>query len=387
MTTEVAAPSALSGRVTSLDAIRGVAVLGILVMNVASFGLVDTAYIRLDFDGTETALDWLIGVFGEIVVDQKFMGLFSMLFGAGIVLFADRAAMKSSRPILLSLWRNLLLLIFGIAHTLIWEGDVLVIYALCAPILIAARRAPPVALAVVGTALVLASGLAAAWAQTTVDPDGAELGWYWVNEDDPSGAVSLFLLIDGFGRAIGMMLIGVALYRSGYLHGRFPASFYRKVALVGIAVGWAFAALGVAIAIGSDFSNDIALLHLIPNTVGMIPAVLGYSAVIILWDAGNEGQVAQRIRAAGQMALTNYLTQTLLSALVLWVLLDGIDFTRTLLFIWVLLVWAAQLAWSQPWLERFRFGPFEWLWRTATYWRVQPLRRPPADLSAAGVEA
>jgi uncharacterized protein len=131
--TPEAAPVSPRARITNLDTVRGVAVLGILTMNVVSFGLVATApYFNLSAGGSETWVDWLIGGGGEILADQKFMGLFSMLFGAGIVLFADRAEAKGRRPALFSLWRNFLLLLIGIAHTLIWDGDILVIYALCA---------------------------------------------------------------------------------------------------------------------------------------------------------------------------------------------------------------------------------------------------------------
>ena len=98
-------------RNTYLDLIRGVAVLGILVMNVVSYGLGTGPYFNLSAGGSKTWLDWLIGGFGEVFVDQKFMGLFSVLFGVGIALFCDRAAEKTRRPALLSLWRNLLLLV------------------------------------------------------------------------------------------------------------------------------------------------------------------------------------------------------------------------------------------------------------------------------------
>ena len=112
-------PVRAGGRNTYLDLIRGVAVLGILVMNVVSFGLGPGPYFNLSAGGSKTWLDWVIGAFGEVFVDQKFMGLFSLLFGAGIALFCDRASAKTERPTRLSLWRNLLLLalIFHVSDT------------------------------------------------------------------------------------------------------------------------------------------------------------------------------------------------------------------------------------------------------------------------------
>ena len=108
-----------SARITSLDLVRGVAVLGILLMNVVSFKLGQVAYWNLSAGGSETWLDWSIAVFGEIFVDQKFMGLFSLLFGAGIMLFIDRASLRERRPVLLNLWRNGLLLGIGLLHMLL----------------------------------------------------------------------------------------------------------------------------------------------------------------------------------------------------------------------------------------------------------------------------
>ena len=117
-----AGPIEETGRITNLDALRGVAVFGILLMNAVSYGLEPAAYFNISL-ANDTPLDWIIGVFGEVFVDQRFMGVFSLLFGAGIVLFADRADAKGNRGGWLSLWRNLLLLGIGLLHMWLWgEG-------------------------------------------------------------------------------------------------------------------------------------------------------------------------------------------------------------------------------------------------------------------------
>ena len=116
----IAAPVAESARITSLDLVRGVAVLGILLMNVVHFKFGRTPYLNLSAGGSESWLDWVVGIGGEILVDQKFMGIFSLLFGAGILLFIERAEARGGRPVLLNLWRNALLLGIGILHTLLW---------------------------------------------------------------------------------------------------------------------------------------------------------------------------------------------------------------------------------------------------------------------------
>ena len=157
MTTTHPAPTVSTGRITNLDTVRGVATLGILVMNAVSYGLPEAAYFNLDAAGSDTWLDWIVGVAGEILVDQKTMALFSLLFGAGIVVFADRAEAKGNRPVRLSLWRNLLLLAIGLGHTVLWEGDILVVYALCSPVLLALRKRSPRLLLTLGSTMVLAT--------------------------------------------------------------------------------------------------------------------------------------------------------------------------------------------------------------------------------------
>lgn len=370
-----AAPTGDAARNTSLDLIRGIAVLGILVMNAVSFGLADAAYDNISVDGMDTWLDWVVGVAGEIFVDQKFMGLFSALFGAGIVLFADRAEAKGRRPVALSLWRNFLLLIIGLLHTLLWEGDVLVVYALASPFLIMMRRLRPRTLFTIGGLAVLTSPVLAVLAQSGVGPDGAGLGSLWGVDGPMSDDVELFTLADYFLRAVGLMLIGVGLYRTDVITGKRSRDFYRRLAVWGLGIGIPVAGAGVALVAAADFAPSVALVGLIPNTLATIPIVLGYIGLIVLWNMAARSALKVRLEAAGRMALTNYLTQTVLGVSILTVLLADVDLTRSMIAVFVVGVWVLQLWWSKAWLDRFRFGPAEWLWRCATYRRWQPLRR------------
>ena len=369
-----AGPVPAQGRITHLDALRGVAVLGILVMNAVSYGLEPAAYFNLSA-ANSTPLDWIIGVLGEIAVDQKFMGIFSILFGAGIVLFADRAADKGAGPGRLSLWRNLLLLGIGVLHMALWDGDILVVYAVAAPFLILARRLPPRLLFGAGAGIYLVAPILSALFQTGIDAGGRPLGEIWLSEGDTSDAIWFYLGFHAFLRATGMMLIGVALYRSGVLSGQRPRGWYRRMAFLGLGVGLPLAGLGVLIGVRNDFAPNTALFSMIPNTLGTIPASLGWISLIILWNMRAPTALHGRVRALGQMALTNYLTQTVLGILALRVALGGVGLTRTAVLGFIVVVWALQLWWSQAWLSRFRFGPCEWLWRVATYRRMQPLRR------------
>ena len=173
-----------SARITSLDLIRGVAVLGILLMNAVSFGLGTAPAFNLSAGGSETWLDWAIGVFGEVFIDQKFMALFSMLFGAGMVLFIDRAAQKGKRAVLLNLWRNVLLLLIGALHFWLWDGDVLMIYAVSSVFLLALRKLPNRALIAIGLIVFGLSVAATLWAQQLADAPGTSLAGLWTPGDD-----------------------------------------------------------------------------------------------------------------------------------------------------------------------------------------------------------
>ncbi len=370
-----ARPISLGGRNTYLDLIRGVALLGIVVMNAVSYGLGPGPYFNLSAGGSDTWLDWLVGAFGEVFVDQKFMGLFSLLFGAGIALFCDRAAARTRRPALLSLWRNLLLLGIGLLHLELWEGDILIGYALVSPIIIGLRNRRPRTLLILGGATLLLSPVAAVLFQASIPGDGSGLGGFWTAGVEDGATASWFIVTDFLSRAVGMMLIGVALYRNGVITGERSTAFYRRMARTGLGVGLPLAAIGLAWVAARDFSPDVAFVGTIPNTLGTAPAVLGYTGLIILWNRQPETDLHRRLCSVGRMALTNYLTQTVLGVLALRYVLAEADLTRTMLVGFIGMVWAAQLWWSKAWLDRFRYGPAEWLWRIATYRRGQRLRR------------
>jgi len=377
-----AGPVGESSRITSLDLVRGVAVLGILLMNAVHFKFGRVPYLNLSAGGSESWLDWAVGIGGEIFVDQKFMGLFSLLFGAGILLFIERAEAKGGRPVLLNLWRNALLLGIGILHGLLWEGDVLIVYAVSALFLIALRRLPGPWLIGIGAGVFALSIPVLLLMQAVTNATDVALSGVWTPSrgDDVdfaglNGAVLGLSIMGYFLRGLGMILMGAGLYRLGFMQGDWSARTYRLVAGVGIGVGLPLAAAGALVTALGDYSRDVAFIGQVPNTLGTIPASLGYMSLIVLWNRGPDSALKQRFRAVGRMALTNYLTQTVLGVLVLTVILDAAPVNRAGILLFVLAVWSLQLWWSQAWMQRFRFGPAEWLWRVATYRRGQALRR------------
>ena len=376
-------PVAESDRILSLDLIRGVAVLGILLMNAVSFAYGMVPYRNISVAGSDTGLDWAIAILGEILVDQKFMGIFSLLFGAGIFLFIERAARREKRPTLLNAWRNILLLIMGLIHMAVWEGDVLTAYAISAFVLLLLRRLPSRAMIVLGVLIFLASVIPSFALQNWVNTTDVPLDGIWLLPDGgsmPSGtdyeALSGVLALGYLIRALGLILVGAGLYKTGFMQGALSDRFYQRMAIGGLAIGLTLATIGVVITHAADYGRNVAFIGEIPNTLGTIPASLGYMGLIILWQRTRGlAWLKERFIAVGRMALTNYLAQTVLGVLILTHLLADVEIGRAGVLLFVLAVWALQLWWSPVWLSRFRFGPMEWAWRTGTYRQRQPLRR------------
>ena len=249
-----------SERIVSLDLIRGVAVLGILLMNAVAFNFGSAPHFNLSVGGSESWLDWVVGVAGEVFVDQKFMGLFSLLFGAGMILFIDRASKRGRRAVMLNLWRNALLLLIGIVHGLIWEGDVLTAYAVASVFLVAMRKLPNWALVSAGVVAFALSVGCALVAQNIANTTDASLAGFWTpGEYSTEEIVGLPVLLGFFLRALGLILIGAGLYRAGFMDGGLPGRTYRLTAMVGLGVGLPLAAAGVVVTAASDYSREIAL--------------------------------------------------------------------------------------------------------------------------------
>jgi uncharacterized protein len=363
-------------RITSLDTIRGIAVLGILLINIVYFFLGDAACYNISASGITGPLDWVVGALGEVFAQQKFMGIFSLLFGTSVVLFANRAEAKGKSAINFSLRRFGWLFIIGLIHVAFSEVDILVVYALCAPIVLLLRNQPPTRLIIFGVALVLSMSVAAILTQATVGPMGDGLGYVWFSDasaDDTALPVASFEVADFFLRALGMMLIGAAFYRLGIVTGERSVAWYRRAAVIGIGLGLPLTVAGTVWMFATNFSPSVALVGSIPNRLATIPIVVGYISLIVLWDHANTTWMHRRIRAVGRMALTNYLMQT---ALVLTFMSAGFEgpYSRSELLVLVLGVWALQLTWSEPWLKYYRFGPMEWIWRLATYGQWLPNR-------------
>ena len=361
-----------SQRITHLDTVRGVAVMGILIMNAVSFFFVGAAYFDISSPENKTILDWLVGGFGEVFADQKFMALFSILFGASVLLFCERAAAKGHSPVRLSLWRNFLLLLMGLFHESIWEGDILFVYACCAPVLLLCRKLPPTLLISVGTLLYLSPIIVSGLAVSVVDPAAFLEVWGSLSIKNPSSDVDLVLLglmYDVFARAMGMMFIGMGLYANGMLiHANASDALFKR-SLCLVALGALLSGVGLAWTATQNFSPTAIVQGNIANTVGTVPMALGYLGLLMWWNEKTSGVLINRIRALGKTALTNYIGQTVV-CVVLASLLPNEWLSRTTVFLLIIVIWWAQLYLAEKWLKRYRFGPLEYLWRCATYRRL-----------------
>ena len=397
---------ATSDRISQLDILRGVALLGILTMNMISFGLPGVFYVNPAALGPLHGLDHAAFLFSEVFANEKFMGMFSVLFGAGVVLFTDRIRSKGKSEAAWHYRRNFWLLLFGLAHAyLLWNGDILVTYAVCSTWLFLFRnwsvRGLLIAAGIFLGLLMLANlfynwsmpdwtseeieGLRAWW-----NPDAAtiaeEVNAYrgsWLDQmtQRVPGALAIQVGYMPFlaPMATAMMLLGMALYKAGILTGQRNRRWNGRLALIGLGLGTLISVIGVWQNEAAGWSMEFSFFSgTVLRTLGMVPLVLGYIGGILWLCEGRVGPwMERRLAPVGRMALTNYLTQTILATTVMYG--HGLGWYHTMgraeLWLVILPIWGLQLLWSKWWMDRFRFGPFEWLWRTATYWKAQPMRR------------
>lgn len=408
--------STSSVRIGSLDLIRGVAVLGILAANIVAFGQPFTAYMWPDaFTTGRSALDDTLWVAQFVLVDGKMRALFTLLFGAGMMLFMERAwARGSSRW--LQVRRLFWLLLFGLIHYfLIWKGDILTYYALtgllallfvklkaktqlmlgiCSFVigaLIYAGMMVPlhfIADTPFGESAAMADvreGLDAGKAEALADDDielslistGDYSGYVAHNLSDhtfdPFVNLALFIL-----ETFPLMLIGMALYKKGFFESEKDAPAKRKWGWTGLLVGGLLSLLIAlwAMATGFTYYGTLAAF------VGLSPLprlmmALGLAALLVVSTPSATGWLGQRLSAAGRAAFSNYLGTSLVMIAVFhgWGLGLFGELARAQLYLVMLGAWVLMLLWSKPWLDRFRFGPLEWLWRCLTYGKIVALGR------------
>ncbi|WP_294016574.1 DUF418 domain-containing protein [Sphingomonas sp.] len=395
----------------TLDTVRGVAVLGILLLNIIAFAMPMAAYFNPAAYGGAEGID--LGVwFGNFVLfDGKMRGLFSFLFGASTLLVIERATAKGESAAKVHYARMIWLLVFGLIHLwAIWFGDILSHYALIGMIAFFFRNARVKTLLIVGCILlvmqVLVSAffpLAAAMIQAMPGKPGmaeAALGFErgfgrpaadWLTEQvaihrggwwqiaverfKEARWLPLVGLIQYGWETLAYMLFGMAALRNGMLTGGWERKRYWRWVAIGFGIGIPFYTALALWMVRSDFSLLSVTTAVLPATVPVRPLmIMGWASLIVLLMRPG-GFLTDRLAAAGRMAFTNYLMTSVICTTVFYGY--GLAFygalSRAEVYLVVLAVWALILLWSKPWLERFAYGPLEWVWRSLARGRLQPL--------------
>lgn len=421
---QVSAPISDSQRIASLDVLRGFALLGILLLNIIGFGFIASAYVApsLTIHSTADLVAWLLV---ELTAEGAMRGLFSILFGAGVVLFLGR---DNSGRGWLHVKRTFWLLIFGLinGYLLLWTGDILVTYALCGFILFFVRN-------VSGKRLFISSCVI--FALLTLQNAGMHLGleylegsaekvetlktqgkpipedlkaadadwrefadeylpstqkiseevsargesyasaFNWTLEHNTEillGSIWFIMLPD----ALAAMLLGMALFKLGVLQGRLDLTVYRNMAIYGMLVGLminTYEAWGAYI---GDFQILASFGPISPTYhLGRMALAIGWIGIIMLLL--RNFKIGSRLAAVGRMALTNYLMHSLICLFIFTGAGFGLinQLARWQLYGVVLAIWIVQLYLSPWWLARYRYGPLEWLWRALTYGNLPQFKR------------
>lgn len=368
-------------RIVQLDLIRGVALLGIFVINITLFAYSETGQIEFyrQLGGYFPSMENGLGSFlyGHLMLttysliqalfSQKMMTLFSFLFGASIILMTEKLDQKGANSLSVFYRRNFWLMVIGTLHLLVWYGDILFVYALSGFLLYPLRKLKAKALICLSIPfytvciLYLGPALGAHYYDSSTGETDSELSF------DQLKIIKYFML------SLANMLTGMALYKVGYILGKSSNKVYCNWAIWGLIFGLVLQGLALfleAYGVFVDLNNLASILQ-----------ALSYIGIIVLWSQSNKLLWLQvRLQAIGRAALTHYLLQTLISVLLFYPLFLNfraleLDLLQQVLV--VLGVWGLQLFIGKILMDKFKFGPVEWLWRSLYYWQIQPFRREP----------
>ena len=370
-------------RNVTLDFVRGVAILGILLLNISAFGLPKAAYLNPAWSGSASLSDAWTWALLDLLAQVKFLTLFALLFGAGLQLLLPRGKRWIQS-------RLTLLALLGFIHGLFfWDGDILLAYALVG--LVSWRMVREahhvkslfntgVVLYLTGIAvLVLLGMISGTAANRSWAPDAANLQYeqYWklhggmeaVSNRADMLSDNLLALGAQYGwQLAGVMLMGAALMRSGWLKGQFSLRHYRRTGALLVAAGMAvhLPAIFAQWYLAWDYRWCAFLLQA-PRELSAPLQAIGYAALAWgYWPQLCRFRLVGAIACVGRMALTNYLLQTLICTTLFYHLGLFMRFDRLQLLAFVPPIWAVNLLVSSLWLRRFRQGPVEWLWRQLT---------------------
>lgn len=402
-----AQPVSQAQRIVSLDVLRGVALLGILTMNIGAFSMPAAAYFDPTAHGDLGGADGLVWGFAHALFDLKFMAIFSMLFGAGIVLMSQRQEVKGQPAAGLHYRRMFWLLVFGLLHAyLLWWGDILVWYSACGLVVYLFRRLGPRRLIVLGLLSIALPSALQLFSVATFEHWPAEAREQVVRDMKPAAETKAKEIADYRGgwleqmqsrvpkaaemhtaafltwamwRVGGLMLLGMALFKLGVFGAERSRRFYQALVVAAVVLGLPAIAYGIRFNFSIDWrAPDYFFLGLQWNYWASLLVALGWvGVVILLFQKLGLSRWTRPLAAVGQTAFTNYILQTVICTSIFYGhglgLFGRVDRVGQVGV--VLAVWTLQLIASVWWLRRFRFGPLEWLWRSLVYLQPQPFRR------------
>jgi len=400
------APIAPAERILSLDVLRGFAVLGILIMNIQSFSMIQAAYINPTAYGDLSGWNKWVWILSHIFASEKFMTLFSIMFGAGIVLLTQRIESKSLKSAGVHYRRSLWLLVIALVHAYcFWYGDILFVYSLSALLVYLFRKASPRKLLIAGLIVISVASLIYiffGWSIPYWPPEalqqnmmtwkpGAEavakeIAAYqgnWLDQMSFRVPASIFhetfLIFFYYGwRVVGLMLIGMAFFKWGILSAQRSRRFYIWAMVSGFGIGLPIVISGVMRNFAADWALEFSMFFGWQfNYWGSLLVAFGYiGAVMFFCQSGLLSWLMRLLANVGRMALSNYLIQTLICTILFYGHGFGLygRVERTGQSMIIVSIWIFQIIFSWLWMRSFRFGPAEWLWRSLTYKKIQPLR-------------
>jgi len=434
-TSNLAAPIAQQERIVILDGLRGIALLGILLMNIPYMGLPEPAFDHILLNNELGTINEKVWWYVNWIPEGTQRAIFSLLFGAGIILFVTRLEkrMDGMWPAEYFLRRQLWLLVFGLfnGYILLWPGDILFPYAIVGIVAFVFRRLPVKGLLIAAVVClllmtarenrdlykqkeVIQKGELVAKLDTTkvklTDVQKEELGaMTGMKEKSDTAALKkemkrnlekstgsyevLYNYLSGVTAMIEFnftyygiwdillfMLLGMAFFKSGVLTGQVPVKVYWAMFIGGMGLGLFLTWLRLSEIMDYKFNlfeitkNKGLEYYEISRTFRSIGL---FGLLMLLFKSGWFNWLFKLMRPVGQMAFTNYLMQSIMGGLFFF----GVGFgmmgklQRYEIYLVVMAIWAIEITWSHVWLRYFRFGPLEWCWRSLTYWKKQPMRK------------
>ena len=429
------APIMQSDRIQSLDIMRGIVLFGILLMNINGMGLAH-AYEDPTVSGGSTGWDLYTWITTNLFFEGTMRALFSLLFGVGMFVLLDRLEKKGAGINAANIYFRRLtwLLVFGLIHAylLLWVGEILYSYALMGFLVFSFRNMAAKKLILVAAFLfsagafwnyadyrndvklveqvALVNGLKAKGKPLTKELKEADEKWQKREAERSPAAVEeyntnmrkSYLHVVGFLAptnmyydehwtyrydpfdVLSMMLLGIALFKLNVLSAQKSYRFYILMAMIGYVIGLSINYYEVTMIINSNFSFLGFSKSKLTYDAGRIPIVMGHIATIMLLCKLPVLQwLKARLAAVGKMALTNYITHSIIALFFFTGAGLGMfgKLQRHELLYVVFSIWIFQLIISPIWLKYFHYGPMEWLWRNLSYQKRHPFRKVKIDQS------